>query len=87
MKQSKILFKDIKGMLSRDEMKTIKGGDDLCTVTNTQSNGSDTSYKIAFGSGWTCSGMSSYAASFANSVQISSGGSTHYDCGCDGWGK
>jgi hypothetical protein len=86
MKQTKIQFQDIKGMLSRDEMKKIKGGD-TCIVTNSATNGSSTTWNISFGSGWSCSGMSSYAGSFANSVQVSNGGSTHYDCGCDGWGQ
>jgi hypothetical protein len=84
MKQTKIQFKDIKGMLSRDEMKKIKGGD-TCQVYNSSSSGS-TTYTLTFGSGWSCSGQSSYTASYANSVQNSSGGSTTYDCGCDGWG-
>ena len=51
MKQQKIQFRDIKGTLSRDEMKEIKGGtapvggtcgsgcDQTCTITTTNSPG------------------------------------------------
>lgn len=38
MKKTQINFKDLKGTLSRDEMKTIKGGD---AVTCTECNGLD----------------------------------------------
>lgn len=39
MNSKKFNFKDIKGMLSRDEMKHVKGGyDGTCTVTSTCGN-------------------------------------------------
>ena len=53
MKQTKIQFKDIKGMLNRDEMKQIKGGSGDSTTCNTSAD-----CKAIYGSGtnpsWAC---------------------------------
>lgn len=80
-------------VLTRAQMKNVWGGGADCIVTNVRPgpNGSTyietTSITWPSGSGMTCSGMSSYAGSYANSQQVACGGSTHYDCGCDGWGS
>ena len=79
-------------LLSRAEMKKVLGGvaaQSRCTVTNTNGGGTtvDTiTYETGGYSGWTCDGMMADTAGRAATIHAQNGGSTHYDCGCDGWG-
>lgn len=80
--------------LTRAQMKNVWGGDNPaadCIVKN-YASGEPTPRTILFlswpaGSGISCSGMSSWANSHATSLQLEDGGTTTYDCGCDGWGS
>lgn len=73
-------------ILSRAQMKNVWGGVD-CKVSNSNASGFEWHLNWPSGSAISCSGMSSWANTVAVSVQLEYGGSTHYDCGCDGWGS
>lgn len=76
-------------VLTRIQMKQVVGGHDgnTCKVTNTQGDGSGTIWTITFPAGYSCSEQSQWTGNFADNAQVENGGSTHYDCGCDGWGS
>ena len=82
-------------LLSKAEMRKVmggvaeggSGGQATCTITNTQSDRGGTITTLTFETGYySCSEMSAYTQNQANNTQTSSGGSTHYDCACDGIG-
>ncbi len=80
-------------LLSRAEMKKVLGGNAPalaeCKITNVSGNGTlidTTTYETGGYSGWSCEQMKADTASRAATIHIQNGGSTHYDCGCDGWG-
>lgn len=80
-------------LLSKAEMRKVLGGyiaQAQCKVTNTNGGGTtiDTySYETGGYSGWTCDEMKQDIKEKGEAMHVANGGSTHYDCGCDGWGN
>ncbi|WP_316838055.1 hypothetical protein [Pedobacter nutrimenti] len=74
-------------VLTRGQLKKITGGlSDQCIITTNEPNGGTTVTTLTY-TGWSCSAMSADAGIRASEQQISLGGHTTYDCGCDGWGS
>lgn len=76
-------------VLTKEQMKMVVGGlssDNQCIVKIYDSGNNLTrTTTLEYPDGTSC-GSQSYSTSVWASEQIPTGGSAHYDCGCDGWG-
>lgn len=57
----------------------------VCTITTNEPGGGRTVTTLTY-TGWSCSAMSADTGTRANAQASELGGSTHYDCACDGVG-